>query len=116
MTPASQRLPGLVRQPACRPFTRIPDGFETRSQGYAGAGAPLDHCEFNLAIFHGSRRKRVARHLFDGRPICEKIPLRLYLYCELGLQNAALPRIAIGYLKGDALRSWQPQDECECPP
>jgi len=53
----------------------------------------------------GSRRKSVARHLFDDRPICEKVLLRLYLRWELGLQNAALPRVPIRYLKRYRLRS-----------
>src|SRR5450755_601224 len=59
----------------------------------------LDHHEFNLAAFKGSRRESVASHLFDDRPICEKVLLRLYLRRELGFQNAALPRVSIGNLK-----------------
>jgi hypothetical protein len=39
----------------------------------------LHHHEFDLTVFEGSRRKRVACHLFDDRPICEKVLLRLYL-------------------------------------
>jgi hypothetical protein len=65
----------------------------------------LDHHEFNLAAFKGSRRKSVASHLFDDRPICEKVLLRLYFRRELGFQNAALPRVPIGNLKRYRLRS-----------
>ena len=59
----------------------------------------LDHPEFDLAAFKDSRRKSVASHLFDGRPIYEKVLLRLYLRWEVGLQNAALPRVPISNLK-----------------
>jgi hypothetical protein len=59
----------------------------------------LDHHEFDLATFKGSRGKSVASHLFDDRPICEKVLLRLYLRWELGLQNAGLPRVPIRNLK-----------------
>ena len=59
----------------------------------------LDHYEFDLAVIKGSRRKSVASHLFDHRPICEKVLLRLYLRWEVGLQNAALPRVPIRNLK-----------------
>src|SRR6266850_2445389 len=59
----------------------------------------LDHHEFDLAAFKGSRRKSVASHLFDDRPICKKVLLRLYLRWEPGLQNAALPRVPIRNLK-----------------
>ena len=65
----------------------------------------LDHHEFDLAAFKGSRRKSIARHLFDDRPICEKVLLRLYFRRELGFQNAALPRVPIGNLKRYRLRS-----------
>ena len=65
----------------------------------------LDHHKLDLAVFKGSRRKSVASHLFDDRPICEKVLLRLYLRWELGLQNAALPRVPIRYLKRYRLRS-----------
>jgi hypothetical protein len=65
----------------------------------------LDHHEFDLAAFKGSRRKSVASHLFDDRPICEKVLLRLYLRWELGFQNAALPRVPISNLKRYRLRS-----------
>jgi hypothetical protein len=65
----------------------------------------LDHHEFELAIFKGSRRKSVACHLFDDRPICEKVLLRLYLRWQPGLQNAALPRVPVRYLKRYRLRS-----------
>ena len=65
----------------------------------------LDHHEFDLAAFKGSRRKSVASHLFDDRPICKKVLLRLYLRWELGLQNAALPRVPIRNLKRYRLRS-----------
>ena len=59
----------------------------------------LDHHEFDLVVFKGSRRNGVARHLLDDRPVCEKVLLRLSLCREFGLQNAALPRVAIGNLK-----------------
>src|SRR5882757_6591740 len=59
----------------------------------------LDHHEFDLAAFKGSRRKSVASHLFDDRPICKKVLLRLYLRWEPGLQSAALPRVPIRNLK-----------------
>jgi hypothetical protein len=59
-----------------------------------------DHREFDLAVLEGSRRKRVASHPFDDRPICEKISLRLDLGWKFGLQNAALPRVPIRNLKG----------------
>src|ERR1700716_908708 len=65
----------------------------------------LDHHQFDLSVFEGSRRKSVACHLFDDRPICEKVFLRLYLGRELGPQTAALPRIAIRDLKRHRLRS-----------
>src|ERR1700716_1386238 len=65
----------------------------------------LDHDEFDLATFKCSRCKSVACHLFDDRPICEKIFLRLYFRWQPGLQDAALPRVAIRYLKGNRLRS-----------
>jgi hypothetical protein len=60
--------------------------------------------EFDLAVFKVSRRERVARHLFDNRPICEKIFLGQRLRRQLGLQNAALPRIPVRDLKGYRLR------------
>jgi len=60
---------------------------------------PLHHYKLDLAVFKSSRHKGVARHLLDGRPICEKVLLRLYLRWELGLQNAALPRVPVRYLK-----------------
>jgi hypothetical protein len=62
------------------------------------------HDEFDLAIFNASRFKRGARHLFDNRPICEKIFLGQRLRRQLGLQNAALPRIPVRDLKGHRLR------------
>jgi hypothetical protein len=65
----------------------------------------LDHHEFDLAAFKGSRRKSVASHLFDDRPICKKVLLRQYLRWELGLQNAALPRVPIRNPKRYRLRS-----------
>src|SRR6266550_2912248 len=65
----------------------------------------LDHHQFDLAVFKGSRRKSVACHLFDDRPMCQKVFLRLYLGREPGLQNAALPRVSIRYLKSYRLRS-----------
>jgi hypothetical protein len=65
----------------------------------------LDHHEFDLAVLKGSRRKSVAGHLFDDRPICEKVLLRLYLRWQPGLQNAALPGVPIRYLKRYRLRS-----------
>jgi hypothetical protein len=65
----------------------------------------LDRHEFDLADFKGSRRKSVASHLFDDRPICKKVLLRLYLRWELGLQNAALPRVPIRNPKRYRLRS-----------
>jgi hypothetical protein len=64
-----------------------------------------DHYEFDLAVFKGSGRKSVASHLFDDRPICEKVLLRLYLRWKPGLQNAALPRGPIRNLKRYCLRS-----------
>src|SRR5258707_8289853 len=70
----------------------------------------LDHYEFDLALFKGSCRKSVACHLFDDRPICEKVLLRLKLRWEPGLQSAALPRVPIRNLKryrlGSSLISW----------
>src|SRR3954452_22804808 len=65
----------------------------------------LDHYEFDLAAFKRSRCKSVACHLFDDRPMGEKILLGLYLRWEPGLQNAALPSVAIRYLKRHRLRS-----------
>jgi hypothetical protein len=83
------------------------DGPEVRvNRVYYGVGmSRLDHHEFDLAAFKGSRRKSVASHLFDDRPICKKVLLRLYLRWELGLQNAALPRVPIRNLKRYRLRS-----------
>jgi hypothetical protein len=84
------------------------DGPEVRVNGvYEGVVgmSGLDHHEFDLAAFKGSRRKGVASHLFDDRPICKKVLLRLYLRWELGLQNAALPRVPIRNLKRYRLRS-----------
>jgi hypothetical protein len=60
--------------------------------------------EFDLAVFKISRRERVARHLFDDRPICEKKFLGQRLRRKLGLQNAALPRIPVRDQKGYRLR------------
>ncbi|MEH2533426.1 hypothetical protein V1277_000189 [Bradyrhizobium sp. AZCC 1588] len=57
------------------------------------------HDEFDLAVFKLSGRERVARHLFDNRPICEKKFLRQSLGRQLGLQNAALPRSSVRDLK-----------------
>jgi hypothetical protein len=65
----------------------------------------LDHHEFDVAVFKGSRRKSVACHLFDDRPMCEKVLLRLYLRWQPGLQNAVLPCVPIRYLKRYRLRS-----------
>lgn len=65
---------------------------------------PLDHHELDLAVFKESRCESIARHLFDGRPVCQKILLRLHLGWELGLQRAALSRISICDLKGYRLR------------
>src|ERR1700686_1457168 len=64
----------------------------------------LDHHELDLAVFYGARRKSVTRHLFDDRPICEKVLLRLCFRRQPGLQNAALPRVPIRYLKRYRLR------------
>jgi len=64
----------------------------------------LDHLEFDLAVLKGARRESVARHLFDGRPICQKILLCLRLGRKVGLQNAALSRVSIRDLKGYRLR------------
>jgi hypothetical protein len=58
----------------------------------------------NCHAIHGSRRKRVACHLLDDRPICEQVLLRLYLCWQLGLQNAAPARVPIRNLKRDHLR------------
>ena len=58
-----------------------------------------DHHEFDPAVLKDSRRKRIASHLFDDRPISEKVLLRLYLRWEVGLQDAALPRVPIRNLK-----------------
>jgi hypothetical protein len=66
----------------------------------------LDHDQSDETVFKGSRRESVARHFFDGWPICEKVLLRLYLRWELSLQNAALPRVPVRYLKGYRLRSF----------
>jgi hypothetical protein len=60
--------------------------------------------KFDLAVFNITRRERVARHLFDNRPICEKIFLGQRLGRKLGLQNAALPRIPVRDQKGYRLR------------
>src|SRR5260370_21540157 len=65
----------------------------------------LDHHELDLAVFNGSRRKSVARHPFDDRPICEKVLLRLCPRWEFGLQNAALPHVPIRDLEGYRFRS-----------
>src|SRR5436190_1906854 len=65
----------------------------------------LDHRELELAAFSGSRCESVASHLFDGRPIREKVLLRLCLRRELGLQYAALPRVSIRNLKRYGLGS-----------
>jgi hypothetical protein len=62
------------------------------------------HDEFDLAVFKHSRRKRLARHPFDDRPICEKILLGQRLGRKFGLQNAALPRVPVRDLKGYRLR------------
>jgi hypothetical protein len=72
----------------------------------ASARTASDHYEFDWTIFRGSSSKSVASHPFDCRPICEKVLLRLHLRRELGLQNAALARVAIRYLKGYCLRSF----------
>jgi hypothetical protein len=64
----------------------------------------LIHDEFDFAIFRDARRKRVAGHLFDDQPICEKEFLGQYLCWKPGLQNAVLPRVPIRYLKGYRLR------------
>ena len=65
----------------------------------------LDQRESDLAVFKGSRRKGVARHLFDDRPICEKVFLRLRLRWELGLKNAALPHVPVRDQKRYRLQS-----------
>ena len=65
-----------------------------------------DHHEFDPAVLKDSRRKSVASHLFDDRPICEKVLLRLYLRWEVGLQDAALPRVPIRNLKRYRLGSF----------
>jgi hypothetical protein len=65
----------------------------------------LDHEKFDIAVLKSSRRKSVTRHFFDDWPICEKVLLRLYLRLELCLQNAALPRVPIRYLKSHRLWS-----------
>src|SRR5437667_7024707 len=65
----------------------------------------LDHDELDLAIFERSRRKGIARHLFDDRPICQQVFLRLYLGWKPGLQNAAMPRVPIRNLKRNRLGS-----------
>lgn len=65
----------------------------------------LDHHEFDLVVFKGSRRNGVARHLLDDRPVCEQVLLRLSLCREFGLQNAALPRVPVGNLKRHRLGS-----------
>ncbi|WP_161855233.1 hypothetical protein [Bradyrhizobium sp. CCBAU 051011] len=57
-----------------------------------------------MAVFKISRRERVARHLFDNRPICEKIFLGQRLRRQPGLQNAELPRVPVRDLKGHRLR------------
>src|SRR5450759_3083961 len=59
----------------------------------------LDHHEFDLATLKGSRGKSVASHLFDDRPIYEKVLLRLYLRWGLGVDEAAVPRGPIRNLK-----------------
>jgi hypothetical protein len=62
------------------------------------------HDEFDLAVFKISRRERVTCHLFDNKPICEKIFLGQRLCRKLGLQNAALARIPVRDQKGYRLR------------
>jgi hypothetical protein len=66
----------------------------------------LDHHEFYLAAFKSFRRKSIARHPFDGRPICAKVKLRLPPGWKSGLQRAALSGISIRDLKGYRLRSF----------
>jgi hypothetical protein len=66
----------------------------------------LGHHEFDLAAFKSFRRKSIARHPFDGRPICAKVKLGLPLGWKSGLQRAALSRISIRDLKGYRLRSF----------
>jgi hypothetical protein len=63
------------------------------------------HDEFDLAVFKISRRERLARHLFDNRPIGEKVFLGQRLRRQLGLQNATLPRIPVRDQKRHRLRS-----------
>src|SRR3977135_835055 len=70
-----------------------------REPGNAPAVSRLGYLQFDLAAFKGSHRKSIASHLFDDRPICEKVLLRLKLRWELGLQNAALPSVPIRDLK-----------------
>jgi hypothetical protein len=62
------------------------------------------HDEFDLAVFKISRRERVTCHLFDNKPICEKVFLGQRLRGKLGLQNAALARIPVRDQKGYRLR------------
>src|SRR3954454_17166462 len=64
-----------------------------------------DHGEFDLAVFNSSARKGVSREFLDDWPICEKVHLRLDLCWQLSLQNAALPRVPVRYLKRHRLRS-----------
>ena len=60
--------------------------------------------EFDLTVFEASRRERVARHLFDHRPVCKKIFLSKRLGWKLSLQNTVLPHVSIRDLKGHRLR------------
>src|SRR3954451_15747017 len=63
----------------------------------------LDHHEFDRSTSRVLHSKRIARHLLNHRPICQQVPLRLFLRWELGLQYAAPPSVPIGYLETNGL-------------
>lgn len=85
----------------CTPTVDAYDKSEVRVNGdwQAVRMSRSDHHEFDLAVFKGPRRKSVASHSLDDRPIREKVLLRLQLRREFGLQDAALPRVPIRNLK-----------------
>src|SRR5216684_6152598 len=77
----SWTLSGFSRS-ALRIFSR---SFSTTAPYKPGKPDPharisrLHHHEFDLAVLEDSLRKSVACHLFDDRPMCEKVLLGLYL-------------------------------------
>jgi hypothetical protein len=76
--------------------------------GIAWSGAQsglLDHHELQLAAFNGFRLESVPSHLFESRPIREKVLVRLCFRRKRRLQQAPLPRVSISYLKRYGLGS-----------